>query len=413
MKNPSRTPGEKSERTSDAEPTPDGTGLDAVTLLKADHRKVEDLFEQFLVATSSSKKASLTDQICRELIIHTILEEEIFYPACRESNVEHDDLDEAQVEHDAAKLLIAELMSDKPGAAYFDAKVKVLSEYIKLHVGEEENPSDGIFAKAQTAGLDMDALGQRIHARKQQLLGQTEFDPPNTQSLHVRTARTFSQETNAMPRYSQDFDRDERGRFMSDDDHRRGQGSRYRDDDDYRRGSNGDRPRDESGRFMRDDNDDRGRSRYGRSSNDRERDENGRFMSHDERGGMYSSRSRYEDDDRGPRGYRGSGSYRERDDGGRFISDDDHGRYSRSRDDDDRNGGRGWYGDPRGHSEASRLGWQHRESGRYGSDNDDDRRGYASRRGRHEDDDDRGGHGGWFGDREGHAEAARRGWRNR
>ena len=77
-------------------------------------------------------------------------------------------------------------MTGKPGNEYFDAKVKVLSEYIKLHVGEEEDPGDGIFAKAQTAGVDMNALGERIQTRKPQLLGQVEsprFPPPNSPIL--------------------------------------------------------------------------------------------------------------------------------------------------------------------------------------------------------------------------------------
>ena len=430
MKNPNRTPGEHSDHTSDAaassnsEPSSNSDGQDAVTLLKADHREVEELFANYEKATSSSKKASLAARICRDLIVHTLLEEELFYPACREKNVEHDDLDEAQVVHDTAKLLIAELMTEKPGDAYFDAKVKVLGDYIKLHVGEEEDPSDGIFAKALAAGVDMDALGQQIQTRRPSLVERNEFAPPNPRSLHVRTARTHAQESQAMPRYSQGQDRDEHGRFTSDNDYR--YGSRYRDDDDYRRGSNGDRPRDEFGRFMHDD-DYRGRdhsrsgeyARSGRNGDYRDRDENGRFMSHDERGGMYSSRSRYDDDDRG------AGSYRQRDEEGRFMSDDrgrngndDRGRGGRYRDDDDRNGGRGWYGDPRGHAEASHRGWEHRESGRYVesgryADDDDDRRGYAARGGRYEDHDHRGGHGGWFGDHDGHAEAARRGWRNR
>ena len=112
---------------------------------------------------------------------------------------------------------------------------------------------------------------------------------------------------------------------------------------------------------------------------------------------MYSSHSRYgrDDDD-----YRGS---RMRDEEGRFMGNGErHGG--------ERDGGRGWYGDPRGHAEASQRGWEHRSPGRYADD--DDRRGYGSRGGRHDPDDDRG-HGGWFGDAEGHAEAARRGWRNR
>ncbi len=143
---------------------------DAVALLKADHRKVEGLFEQYEEARGSSVKAKLAKEICLELVVHTTLEEEIFYPACRAQKVEHDDLDEAQVEHDGAKVLIRELMSQSPSDDYFDAKVKVLSEYIKHHVGEEEKPKSGIFSKAKKAGVDMAAVGAQLMARKPELM---------------------------------------------------------------------------------------------------------------------------------------------------------------------------------------------------------------------------------------------------
>jgi len=151
---------------------------DAVALLKADHRKVEDLFEQYEAASRDSLKAKLAKEICLELVVHTMLEEEIFYPACRAQKVEHDDLDEAQVEHDGAKVLIREVMSQSPSDDYFDAKVKVLSEYIKHHVGEEEKPKSGIFTKAKKAGVDMIAVGGQIAARKAELMADTQGDEP-------------------------------------------------------------------------------------------------------------------------------------------------------------------------------------------------------------------------------------------
>jgi hypothetical protein len=143
---------------------------DAITLLKADHRKVEELFEQYEKARG--RKADIAKQICLELTVHTMIEEEIFYPACREAGVESDMMDEAGVEHDGAKVLVAELENGQPGDEYFDAKVKVLSEDIKHHVKEEEQ-RDGIFASARAAGIDLDALGDRIEARKEEL--KTQF----------------------------------------------------------------------------------------------------------------------------------------------------------------------------------------------------------------------------------------------
>src|SRR4051794_10120922 len=123
---------------------------DAIALLKADHRKVEGLFEDYESADDTAKKADLAKQICAELIIHTEIEEELFYPACREAGVEDDLLDEAQVEHDSAKVMIADIAHGAPGDPYYDAKVSVLSEYIKHHVSEEEKPRSGIFAKAKS-----------------------------------------------------------------------------------------------------------------------------------------------------------------------------------------------------------------------------------------------------------------------
>ena len=142
---------------------------DAIALLKADHRKVEDLFEQFQKARGSAAKQKICHQICVELKIHTAIEEEIFYPALR-GKIEDDSLDEAYVEHDGAKVLINDLEQASPDADFYDAKVKVLSEEIKHHVGEEEMPKEGMFAQARKAGLDMDALGEQMAARKEQLL---------------------------------------------------------------------------------------------------------------------------------------------------------------------------------------------------------------------------------------------------
>ncbi len=143
--------------------------MDAVAMLKADHRKVEGLFEKFEGATAAGQKQRLAEQICMELKIHTILEEEIFYPAC-EGKVDEDLLSEAYVEHDSAKVLIGQIEDSEPAAEFYDAKVKVLSEEIEHHVKEEEARMEGLFAQARKAGLDMDALGEQMAARKDQLM---------------------------------------------------------------------------------------------------------------------------------------------------------------------------------------------------------------------------------------------------
>ncbi len=146
---------------------------DAIALLKADHRKVEELFENFESAKGLQKKQALAKQICTELTVHSVIEEEIFYPACK-GKVDDALLSEAYVEHDGAKVLIAEIEAGHPDEEFYAAKVKVLSEQIEHHVEEEEARSDGIFAQARAAGLDMAELGARLASRKENLLAQFE-----------------------------------------------------------------------------------------------------------------------------------------------------------------------------------------------------------------------------------------------
>jgi hemerythrin HHE cation binding domain-containing protein len=142
---------------------------DAIALLKADHRKVEGLFAKFEKAKDKRTKQALAMEICTELTVHTIIEEEFFYPACK-AEVKEDLRLEAYVEHDGAKVLIAELEGSDPDDAFYDAKVKVLSEQIKHHVKEEERPGKGLFAQARAANLDLDELGMRMAARKAEVL---------------------------------------------------------------------------------------------------------------------------------------------------------------------------------------------------------------------------------------------------
>ena len=146
---------------------------DAVKLLKEDHRKVEDLFADYEKAKGDGRKKKLAEQICAELIVHSRIEEEIFYPAC-EGKVKEDDLKEAYVEHDGLKVFVAEIASGGPDDDFYDAKVKVLKEQTEHHVKEEEARLDGIFAQAKRAGLDMDALGDELAARKKELMAEID-----------------------------------------------------------------------------------------------------------------------------------------------------------------------------------------------------------------------------------------------
>ena len=160
---------------------------DAIALLKEDHRKVEKLFESFEKARDTKRKRALVQEICTELCIHTIIEEEIFYPACKDAIEDGDILEESYVEHDGAKVLIAELLESEPDAEFYDAKVSVLSEMIKHHVKEEEKRSEGLFAQAKQAGLDLERLGQRLTERKRALKEEfadgAKLPPPHTRSF--------------------------------------------------------------------------------------------------------------------------------------------------------------------------------------------------------------------------------------
>jgi hypothetical protein len=142
---------------------------DAIALLKEDHRKVEKLFREFESAKGKGRKERLARQICLELSVHTVIEEEIFYPACQEA-VDEELLKESYVEHDAAKVLIAEIEGGEGESdEFFDSKVKVLQEEIEHHVEEEEKPGSGVFAQARKGKLDLDSIGGRLAARKKEL----------------------------------------------------------------------------------------------------------------------------------------------------------------------------------------------------------------------------------------------------
>ena len=143
--------------------------MDATHLLAEDHRKVEELFEQFEKASGDGRKEKIARQICTELKVHAMIEEEIFYPALR-GKIDDDDLDEAYVEHDGAKLLINEIEAGGPDDHFYDAKVKVLKEQIEHHVKEEEKQQDNLFQQARAADVDLEALGRQMAARKAELM---------------------------------------------------------------------------------------------------------------------------------------------------------------------------------------------------------------------------------------------------
>jgi hemerythrin-like domain-containing protein len=141
--------------------------LDAIALLRADHKKVSELFEQFEKTRSANKKKTLVAQICMELAIHTQIEEEIFYPAVKQALKDKELVPEATVEHDSVKDLISQVEGLEPDGEMYDAKVKVMGEYVKHHVKEEQTE---MFPKAKKTNLDMKQLGAEMAERKQQLM---------------------------------------------------------------------------------------------------------------------------------------------------------------------------------------------------------------------------------------------------
>lgn len=166
---------------------PAGQPVDAIEMLKADHRRVEELFDRFENATRRAEKAKIAQQICLELTVHAEIEEEIFYPACRE-HMDDPMLDQAQVEHDSAKVLVYDVAINTPTSdPFFDAKVKVLAEQMRHHIDEEERDPDSIFSRALEAELDTAALGEQMQQRRAELMeenAESLFLPEPT-TLHV------------------------------------------------------------------------------------------------------------------------------------------------------------------------------------------------------------------------------------
>lgn len=143
---------------------------DAIALLKADHTAVSQMFADYEGTRSIPKKKALVAEICTALSVHAQIEEEIFYPAVKAALKDKLLVPEATVEHTSVKDLIAQLEGAEPDGEMYDAKVKVLSEYVKHHVKEEQAE---MFTKAKTSSLDLVELGARMTARKDELLAQT------------------------------------------------------------------------------------------------------------------------------------------------------------------------------------------------------------------------------------------------
>ena len=186
----------------------------AIELLKSDHDEVEKLFDQYEDAREESNaelKGQIVAMLCKALTVHAQIEEELFYPAVHKDIDDVSDLvDEATVEHHLVRMLVEELESAAPDDLLYDAKVKVLSEYVKHHVREEEGE---LFPLARRSEIDLDALGLQLMARKEALATQTKArrrtrngtpkpaDAPKTASARGGAAKTGARKATAHGRH--------------------------------------------------------------------------------------------------------------------------------------------------------------------------------------------------------------------
>jgi hemerythrin superfamily protein len=162
---------DRKTRTQSKAAKPRKPAMSAIDLLEQDHREVEGYFDEFEKAKDDLAKNDLAQKICMALTVHAQIEEEIFYPHAREAIDDDDLLDEALVEHDGAKKLIAEIKEMEAGEDLFDAKVKVLGEMIRHHVEEEE---DELFPEVEKSEMDMEAVSEQLAQRRAELMGELE-----------------------------------------------------------------------------------------------------------------------------------------------------------------------------------------------------------------------------------------------
>ena len=146
--------------------------MDPVQMLKDDHQKVKQLFQQFKQTNDQNQQQQIADQVLTELDVHASLEEEIFYPALRQKAGGGEDrqmLEEAYQEHAQAKTLIQQLRGMQASDPQFATLMQQLQQDVEHHVQEEETE---MLPKAEQELSDqMDRLAQEMQARKQQLMG--------------------------------------------------------------------------------------------------------------------------------------------------------------------------------------------------------------------------------------------------
>jgi len=281
---PAKTRKKGAGRKAGAKTGANGGHTPADQLLKQDHRHLEGELDRYDASMSAEQRAAQVRQALAALNLHTTIKEELLYPMCRAQGLATL-VDVAQVQHDLAKLLAADLMEQPPDSPFFDAKFQVLRDSVKRHVAMEEQAGTGLLAKAQECGIDFDELGERIRMRRAELEQARDFVLSPIVTLKILGDQHHQME-DVMNRQSNERERDAQGRFTEQDD--RSRGSRYEsrqggyDDDRYSRRDDERRDwgRDDyraSSRGERDWADDRSHGR--RYGSDSDRDDQGRFSS--------------------------------------------------------------------------------------------------------------------------------------
>ncbi len=166
------TTARKSTTPSTTSPARGARASEATAMLRADHKRVSELFDKFESARTALQKKRIVAEICKELTIHAMIEEEIFYPAFKAALKDKELVPEANVEHASVKDLIAQVQDAEPDGEMYDARVKVMGEFVKHHVKEEQNE---MFPKAKQTKLDLVALGAQMAERKAELLASGEY----------------------------------------------------------------------------------------------------------------------------------------------------------------------------------------------------------------------------------------------
>lgn len=181
-----RTGGRRSARSEETRASREQSSsmTDPFELLEQDHREVEEYFDEYDELSEDGQKAELAEKICLSLKVHTQIEEEIFYPFARKVTKDNDLIDEAIVEHAAAKHLIDELGSMEVGDDLFDAKVRVLGESVKRHIREEE---EELFPELESGEGDLEEVGEKLAARKEELTA--ELQGESAKGRHTARAR--------------------------------------------------------------------------------------------------------------------------------------------------------------------------------------------------------------------------------